>query len=200
MRILRAVWNYLGESQPVFFRVLHLVIIGLIASQFITSDFVEIGPGHRTGGILGFDAGTLAHILPGMAVAVLLLVFTVGLLLRHGVRHFFPYLWGDLRQIREDIAALRQRRLPDASPGGLATTVQGLGLGAVGLTVASALTWLLLPAGSAVGHTAIELHEAATNLVIAYLIGHGGMGLLHFLLWLRAAPAAGPRRNGAGSA
>jgi hypothetical protein len=35
-------------------------------------------------------------------------------------------------------------------------------------------------------HTAIEVHEVLTVVIIAYLIGHGGMGALHFFLWQRS--------------
>jgi hypothetical protein len=34
--------------------------------------------------------------------------------------------------------------------------------------------------------TAISLHEGLTGLVQAYVIGHGGLGLLHIIIWNRA--------------
>ena len=54
------------------------------------------------------------------------------------------------------------------------------------LTLLSGLTWFLLVRdGSGWALAAIELHEALTGLVVVYVVGHGGMGLLHMVLWLR---------------
>lgn len=187
MRIVNLVWSYLGKTQPVWVRVLHLLILLMVCLQLITSNFVEIEAGYQSAGSAAFTSGTWAHVLPGLTLLGIMLIFVLTEFLRRGVKYFFPYLWGDVGQLKADLKTLLQRRLPEATPGGLAASVQGLGLGAVGLTLLSGALWFaLIQAGSGLAHTAIEVHEVMTGVVIAYLIGHGGMGLLHMLLWIRA--------------
>ena len=107
-------------------------------------------------------------------------------LFHRGLKYFFPSLWGDLAQLKADVQTLAARKLPEAAPGGLPAIVQGLGLGLLNVTLLSGLGWFLLVRdGSGWAHSAIELHEALTSLVVVYVIGHGGMGLLHMALWLR---------------
>lgn len=187
MQIANAVWSYFAKTQPVWVRVLHLTTIVLVFVQLITSDFVELKDIYHSGGTTLFGTGTWAHILPGLTLLGVMLIFVITELLRHGLKYFFPYLWGDFAQLAADLKTLLHRRLPDAAPGGLAAVVQGLGLGAMGLTLLSGALWfLLIRAGSELAHPVIETHEAMTGLVVVFLIGHGGMGLLHMLLWVRS--------------
>lgn len=122
-----------------------------------------------------------------MLLAVIATIFVLSELLNHGLKYYFPYLWRDFSQLKTDLRTLAGRKLPVAAPGGLAAIVQGLGIGALGLTLFSGLTWfLLVRSGSDLAHAAIEVHETLTGLVIVYLIGHGGMGVLHIFLWMRS--------------
>ena len=64
--------------------------------------------------------------------------------------------------------------------------VQGLGLGALLLAVLSGLIWYLLWVnGSPFAELARKTHENLTLLIELYLLGHGGMALLHFFVWQR---------------
>jgi hypothetical protein len=187
MRMLKHVWQYFGQTQPAFVRVLHLIILIGCVSQLITSNLVNLQDARSAGGSVAFDFGTWTHILPGLSLVVIAALFIAAELLRRGLKYFFPYLWGELSQLKADLKTLAGRRLPDTAPGGLAAIVQGLGLGALGLTLLSGLMWfLLVQRGSGLAHAAIEMHEAVTGLVIAYLVGHGGMGVLHIFLWMRS--------------
>jgi hypothetical protein len=187
MQMLKHVWQYFGQTQPAFVRVLHLIILIGCVSQLITSNLVDLQNARLAGGSIAFGFGTWTHILPGLLLVVIAALFIAAELLRRGPKYFYPYLWGELSQLKADLKTLAGRRLPDAAPGGLAAIVQGLGLGALGLTLLSGLMWfLLVQRGSGLAHVAIEMHEALTGLVIAYLIGHGGMGVLHIFLWMRS--------------
>lgn len=44
-------------------------------------------------------------MLAGMGVCVLSVVLAAYSLHRHGLKYFFPYLWGDTAQIRQDLLA-----------------------------------------------------------------------------------------------
>ena len=84
------------------------------------------------------------HITTGLALLILSAILIVYCIMLRGLRHYFPYLRGDTAQIRRDVRTLLNRRLPDASPRGLAASVQGLGLGAVALVVLSGAGWFML--------------------------------------------------------
>jgi hypothetical protein len=189
MRVVRLLWQYFGQTQPIFIRVLHLIVILICLSQLITSNLVSLSGTRMLDGSISFTFGTWTHILPGLLLVGVAALFIAAELFRRGPKYFFAYLWGDLSQIKADVKTLAGRKLPDASPGGLAAVVQGLGLGAMGLTLLSGLMWfVLIQTGSGLARTAIEMHEALTGLVVVYLIGHGGMGGLHFFLWIRSLP------------
>jgi hypothetical protein len=190
--LLRLIWAYFGRSQPVFIRLLHIMILLLVVFQLISSNGVDLDHIRFTGNSVFFDFGTWTHILPGLALVVICAVFVLSEWHRRGLKYFFPYLWADLSQLKTDLKTLFSGKLPASASGGLPAVVQGLGLGALALTLLSGLSWFLLArAGSELAHIAIEAHEVLTNLVIVYLIGHGSMGLLHMILWMRSAPEEG---------
>ena len=189
MRTVKRLWQYFGQTQPVFIRVLHLIVILVCISQLITSNFVNLKGTRIIDGSVSFTFGTWAHILPGLVLVGITALFIAAELSRRGLKYFFAYLWGDLAQVKADVKTIAGRKIPDASPGGLAAIVQGLGLGAMGLTLLSGLSWfVLVQIGAGLAHAAIEMHEALTGLVVVYLIGHGAMGVLHIFLWMRSHP------------
>ena len=130
---------------------------------------------------------TWLHISIGIALLFLAIVLIVSCFKERGLRHFYPYLWGDFSQIRQDITQLSKFKLPESSPRGLATSVQGLGLGAILIVIGSGLTWFFLwLQGAAVANEALQLHKTLTGLIEVYIFGHGFMGLVHFILWYRS--------------
>ena len=125
------------------------------------------------------------HILSGLLVVILSLLLAADSLTKRGFHYFFPYLWGDTEQLKKDIQASLRFKMVPPRPKGLATAVQGLGLGALLLVVLSGLisvsyTHLTLPT-----ILALETHKNVTLLIELYLIGHGCMALLHFFVWQR---------------
>ncbi len=187
MRVLQDIWTYFGQSQSVSTRVLHFLVLVLVAGQLVTSDFVRLDQAHRAGHFIVFPLGTWAHVLPGLLLAVIATIFVIKEFYIHGLKYFFPYMWGDLSQLKTDLQTLADRKLPAVAPCGLPAIVQGLGLWALAMTLLSGLMWLFFVLnGSGPAHTAIELHGFLTGVVIAYLVGHGGMGVLHIFLWFRS--------------
>ncbi|MFR8056147.1 MAG: cytochrome b/b6 domain-containing protein, partial [Bilophila wadsworthia] len=126
------------------------------------------------------------HILSGLLVVILSLLLAADSLTRRGFHYFFPYLWGDTEQLKKDIQASLRFKMVPPRPKGLATAVQGLGLGALLLVVLSGLIWFILwRNGSSFAGLALETHKNVTLLIELYLIGHGCMALLHFFVWQR---------------
>jgi len=100
-----------------------------------------------------------------------------------GVKYFYPYFWGDMQQIKQDLILLSKRELPAASARGIAACVQGLGLGALLLVILSGSTWFILwRLSSPYAIAILSLHKSLTTLIEIYIVAHGSMGILHFLL------------------
>lgn len=129
--------------------------------------------------------GTWIHIITGLTLTPIVLLFIIIELKSHGFKYFFPYFYGNYGQIKGDFQSLQRLQLPEPNPYGIATIVQGLGFGALALVVLSGMTWFFSWQSGASWSDAIkEAHELFTGLIVAYVIGHGGMGALHiFLQW-----------------
>ncbi len=185
MRILHTVMQYLREQQPPVIMFLHIAVLLLVLSQIIISNFIELNNGEISKHFIEYY-GTWIHIITGIFLFPIFLIFAFLVIRNHGFKYFFPYLSGDYSQIKSDLRQLKQLRLPAPAAGGIASTVQGLGLGAVTLLLASGLIWFFSwRYGAPWSDIAIETHVWLTGLVAAYIIGHGGMGVLHIVYTAR---------------
>lgn len=181
--MFRAITNYFSEKLTPPVRHLHYLVLFLVLLQIVLSNFMELQDDGAIGqDVLGFY-GTWAHISVGLSLVVLGLVFAAVELSKHGFSYFFPYLSGDFTQLIADLGRLRSLQLPEVSPGGLAAIIQGLGLGALLLVALSGATWFgFWWNGSALAGDVVEIHELLTGLIEAYMVGHGGMGIIHIYL------------------
>ena len=179
LALARELWTFLGFFQPPLTRILHALVVLGVGVQILTGLVFASLPAPADHTVLPW------HVWPGLVTLVLALVLTAHSLATRGLRRFFPYLWGDFKQIRVDLDAIRARKLVAPRPGGLATAVQGLGLGALLLATGSGGLWLLC---SRLGlpdfaHAARSAHQGLVLLLELYCLGHGGMALLHFAVW-----------------
>ena len=177
-------WRYLGEHQAKKVRIVHILVLLLVINQIVISNFMHV-PKEAVIEMHGSNAFfSWMHV--GCGLLLLFLTATLAALCfgSRGLKCYYPYMWGDFAQLRQDLRALRNRQLPGAEARGLAACVQGLGLGAMGLVTLSGALWLVLWInGQSLAPDVRSLHQALTGLVETYICGHGGMGLLHF--WLR---------------
>lgn len=170
------------ERQPPLVRYLHITILCLVISQLIVSNFMGFTDNGEIGKKASEYYGTWIHIITGLSLLPFVLLFIYIELRSHGPKYFFPYLYGNVTQIKKDVQQLKRMELPEPNPHGIATIVQGLGLGALALVILSGLTWFLSWTYSAPWSDSIkEIHELFTGLIVAYVIGHGGMGVLHLI-------------------
>ncbi len=175
--------KYMRERQSPTILVLHLIILLLVISQIISSEFVEIEDnGEISSNTLEY-IGSWIHFITGMVLFPIALAFTFIELKTHGIKYFFPYLWKDYDQIKADFDQLKKFQLPESSPKGIAPVVQGLGMGALLLVLLSGLSWFLLwNSGVGFAESVMEVHELLTGLIETYIFAHGAMGLLHIYL------------------
>jgi cytochrome b561 len=186
MRIFRGTLEYLSERQPPAVRTLHIVILLLVISQIIVSNFMGFTETGEVSRKVVEAYGTWIHIGTGLFLLPIAAAFIVIEIRRHGLKYFFPYLYGEFSQLKDDLQHLKRFKQPEPEAHGLAAMVEGLGLGALALVLLSGfawfLSWLYMPSWA---HSAKEVHEVLTGLIEAYVVGHGGMGLLHLFSHLK---------------
>jgi len=186
MNIIHMIYGYLRERQPPAVRFLHITILCLVLSQIIVSNFMGFTDNGEISKKTVEYYGTWIHIATGLSLLPLTFVFVYIELKRHGIKYFFPYFYGDFSQLKKDIKQLKQFKLPEPSAYGIAAIVQGLGLGALTLVILSGFTWFLSWIYMAPWADSIkEFHELLTGLIEAYVLGHGGMGMLHLFFHLK---------------
>jgi len=181
--MFKVISKYFTEKLTPLVRYLHYVILFLVFLQILLSNFIEI----NDDGVIGQNIiefySTWAHISVGLSLVVLALVFAIVELSKHGILYFYPYLSSDFSQLKSDLRKLKSFKVPDASPRGLAAVIQGLGLGALLLVALSGATWFVLWSYDlALADDVKKIHELLTGLIEAYVIGHGGMGLIHIFI------------------
>ena len=156
----KLLWQFLGFFQKPYLRFLHAIIAVLVILQILSSFAMHMLSSGQINPALSSWLASWYHILSGLLVVILSLLLAADSLTKRGFHYFFPK--------------------------GLATAVQGLGLGALLLVVLSGLIWFILwRNGSSFAGLALETHKNVTLLIELYLIGHGCMALLHFFVWQR---------------
>ncbi|EFE51786.1 hypothetical protein PROVRETT_09514 [Providencia rettgeri DSM 1131] len=187
MGIFKSIWDFFGLYQTKRIRILHMLILLLVISQIIVSNWMT---GTKSVVLPFWDEAylfTWIHIVSGFVLFFLTFFLVVSCFNQRGLRYFYPYLWGDFKQIKEDINTLLAKRLPESSPKGLATTVQGLGLGALSIVIISGIVWFILwLKQSPLALEARSIHKSLTILIEIYIYGHGGLGIIHFVIWKKS--------------
>ena len=184
--------KYFADKFTPLIRYLHYLILLFVVYQIvISSNLLEISDdGVISHNIIEYY-GTWSHIIVGLLLLLLAIIFTVVELSRHGFKYFYPYLYGEISQLKSDINQIKSLEIPEPEPKGLAAIIQGLGMGALLLVTLSGATWFLLWLyDSSLVNDIKDLHELLTGLIEAYVIGHGGIGLLHIFIAYRGQKTA----------
>jgi len=133
--------KYFKERQTPAVLFLHLSIALLVIVQILNSNFMQI----NSKGIISDQwfayYSTWGHFITGILALIISTVFIFVVLSKHGFVYFFPYIVGDFTQLKNDLVCLKEHKMPEANPRGLATSIQGLGLGAIALTATSGAIW-----------------------------------------------------------
>ncbi len=169
-----------------FFRVLHIIVAVLVLLQIINANFIEseaLGDQNLTGYITAF------HVISGLALIILGIVMLFWMLTQRGFRYYFAWLTLDFRGITQDLKTLTLPRLPDAHAGGIAATIQGLGVLALLAVALCGGLWFVLNitpgVSSSLAEDVLDTHEFLTLFIETYFWAHGAMGVLHILLTYR---------------
>ena len=194
MNFFKSIWSFFGNYQTPRIRILHILTLLMVLNQILISNWMN---GTSDATIPAFSEKyffTWMHIAEGIMLLFLAIALIYSCFKEKGIKNFYPYLWGNFSQIHRDIKLLFSKHLPENAPQGLAAAVQGLGLGALLIVILSGLTWLILwIQGSPLAPEAKSLHQSLTILIELYIYGHGGLGILHFIIWYKNSAKNPPK-------
>ena len=111
--------RFLGFFQPPYVRFLHALVAVLVILQILSSSAMHMVAGHFAPGP-GTWLASRYHLGAGLATVLFSLLLAAATLTRHGLRHFFPYLWGDTDQLKKDVLASLRLNMVPPRPRGLA--------------------------------------------------------------------------------
>lgn len=160
---------------------LHALVLFWVLWQLILSF------GMHVQGDTPFDKITIIdklHIYGGLGLFVLAVIFFSIILYRRKVADLYPWLSGNFRGLKADIGTLLSRKLPEPAPGGLAATIEGLGLLALLLAVFTGLLWYTaISLGLSISADLLAIHKTCVGAIELYFYGHGTFAFLHLLTW-----------------
>ena len=159
-------WRFNGLFQPLPLRIIHLLVVFFVVLEFILIGLKDV-----------FPSAIHYHKFVGVGLCALAIIMLTYCFILRGVKYFYPYLWGDLTQLKSDMAQSLKFKIVPLRPRGLAATVRGFGLVALVLTLAFGLTTAFLWNGAG------GIHGVCASLLMIYLVCHGGMALVRFVTW-----------------
>ncbi len=179
----KTLWQLLPHDYAPFFRSLHISIAVLIVSQIINSNFTEREA--LTGD--SFETWiTWFHVISGFLLILLGVILISWMLTQRGVNWYFSWITLDVKGIVQDLKTLSRGQLPQAGRGGIAATIQGLGVMALLLVACSGGIWFIVNNISAASpqltRSVMQWHKFLTTFIEIYFYAHGAMGLLHIFL------------------
>ena len=174
----RATWSF-----PT--RLLHMAMALTVSLQLLLS-LVMVPPDEEhasTTARFAFEAHQWAGLV-AVVVVILHWLWSAISLEEGGLAHLFPWSGPGRAAIKEDLAKLRNRELPEGGPrGGLPGLVHGLGFLAVtGMALSGLVLFFLFPESgkpSATVETVAEIHGFVAKFVWVYWFGHVAMALGH---------------------
>ena len=177
----------LPHKETPFLRVLHIIVAVLVLAQIINSNYT-VSEALSESGFTSIV--TWIHVISGFGLIFCGIAMMAWMLTQRGFKYYYAWMTLDFRGIVDDIRTLTQRQLPDAHAGGMAATVQGLGvLALLGVAVCGA-AWFVLNATigpvSSLTESVLDLHKFLTVFIETYFWAHGFMGIAHMYLTLRA--------------
>jgi hypothetical protein len=116
-------------------------------------------------------AVNLAHVVVGLALLPLALLYVASCTLDGRWRLYYPWLAGDFAGLRADLAGLVRGRRPGSEAGGLFAALEGLLLVALLIVVLTGLFWWLARGGDAAVSWRAA-HIAAAHAFAVLLVLH----------------------------
>ena len=175
----------LFERLPHSEKILHLLVMLWVLMQIITSNFMHV---HSDTPWADINVVSHIHAYGGLLLFPITLLFSWKIIKRRKISDIYPWLHKDISEIKKDIKTLSTFSLPEVRPGGLAATIEGLGLLALLLALVTGAMWYISASNGSLSFSPqlLEIHKTSVGLIEAYFYGHGLFGLLHLVVWWRS--------------
>ncbi|MFS2223801.1 cytochrome b/b6 domain-containing protein [Pantoea sp. B65] len=172
--------NFGPHADHKVFRYLHILVALLILAQILNSNLTEVDAlgKHSLTGII-----TWVHIISGFSLIFCGLFMLAWMLTQRGFRFYYSWLCLDFRAIRQDINTILDCELPEAHAGGIAASVQGMGVITLLVVAACGGAWFWLNSlQSPLAESILLWHKFLTLFIEIYFYSHGAMGIIHLIL------------------
>ncbi|HAS61182.1 MAG TPA: hypothetical protein DCS35_00610 [Vibrio sp.] len=164
-------------------KLLHALVLFWVLAQIISSNFMHV---HASTLWESINLVAKVHVYAGLLLVPITLVFFYKILKRRKLADMYPWLSGNFAQIKQDLKTLRSFKLLESHPGGVAATVEGLGLLALLLALATGALWYFNASISGTSPQLLEIHKTSVGLIETYFYAHGAMAILHYIHWWRS--------------
>ncbi len=172
MRPLRRILDNLADRQ-------HLLVLLISLWLILTSPWITLRRGiPSSAGFLDY-----AHVTLGLIMVPLALAYAATNVLGGRWRDYFPWLAGDLSEVKRDVAGVFRAKLPQPGGAGLFSLIEGIVLLLLLATAISGLGWFLLE-GSRAAMAWRDWHIVAADALVAGLVVHAIAASLHLVEFL----------------
>lgn len=171
--LLAKVWHWFEQYQ-------HLLIILLTSFLIISSGQLMIGRQLRQNA----SVWDLSHIYLGIITTVLALSFFIACVYQGRWRQFYPWLRGDLAQLKLDIKGFVRGKIPVAGGKGLFSLVEGLTVLMLLSVCITGVGWIITQ-GSSDALFWRSYHSYFAYGLIIFICVHIIFALLHLLDFVR---------------
>lgn len=175
--------SYLFFNLPKTEKLFHLLIVLWVVWQLATSFGMHVHGDTLLSQITLIDN---LHIYGGLGLFIFAILFFTLVLHRRKTADLYPWLHGHWTQLNADCRTLLGRQLPEPSAGGLAATVEGLGLLALLLAVVTGSLWFVaINNHFDIAPTLLKIHKTSVGAIELYFYGHFAFAMLHLINWWR---------------
>ena len=198
------VCDYFHSHQPLKrIRIPHTFIMIAVTLQFLAAPFIQFDSAGHVSTTWYHFIGTWFHLINGTCLIFITIFFAYNVLHRKGLHWMYPYLFGNLKVIGEDLhellqlrftihkkseadratrpfVILEQAKLPRPRPASLAAAVEGVGIALQLLMVLLGLFFLITwSTGLNIAWDIITVHRIIAVPFFLFYLGHAPMGLIH---------------------
>lgn len=196
--------DYFQSHQPLKkTRVSHAFIMVAVTLQLLSAPLTQFDSTGHVSTIWYHFLGTWFHIINGIGLFFVTIIFAYHVLHRKGLHWMYPYLFGNLKVMGEDLhellqirftvqklpeteratrpfVILEQMKLPRPRPASLAAAVQGAGIALQLLLVLLGFLFLITWSRElSIAWDIITVHRIIAIPFFMFYLGHGPMGIIH---------------------
>lgn len=159
---------------------LHVLVVFCVSLLLLTSPWVLMGRELKYNG----NVWNILHVYLGLVCAVLGLFFLLKSIKKGKWRQYYPWICGDVSQLKQDIIGLMRAKIPAAGGKGLFSVIEGFGLLLLLGTGLTGVGWFVCQ-GSPVALDWRSYHQVFAQGLTGFVIVHLLFALSHILDFFR---------------